>query len=183
MASFEVYGNKVLKLEGGYVNHPNDKGGPTKYGVILSTWKQYGYDKDGDGDIDVDDLKVITEKDAKGVAKKIFWDYFQADKIHNQSLAEIIVDWGYASCRVNAAKKVQVILGVKADGIPGKETLKAINQQNASHLFEKIKEARKEHIERIVQVDPTQQVFYKGWMNRINSFFFFPSTASGDWHF
>ncbi len=183
MANFDVYASKLLHLEGGYGNHAADKGGPTKYGVTLATWQQYGYDVDRDGKIDIEDIKKITEKDAKMIAKKIFWDYFKADQIHNQSLAEIIVDWGYASGRVNAAKKVQTILGVKTDGIPGSVTLKSINRPDSKSLFEKIKTARKAHIERIVEVDPTQQVFYKGWMNRINSFFFFPNTITGDWHF
>jgi lysozyme family protein len=45
MADFEGFAGKVLRLEGGFVDHPADKGGPTKYGVILSTWKQYGYER------------------------------------------------------------------------------------------------------------------------------------------
>jgi hypothetical protein len=36
MAKFENFAGKLLRLEGGYVNHALDKGGPTKYGVILS---------------------------------------------------------------------------------------------------------------------------------------------------
>jgi lysozyme family protein len=48
MAKFENFAGKLLRLEGGYVNHPLDKGGPTKYGVILSVWKEHGHDKDGD---------------------------------------------------------------------------------------------------------------------------------------
>ena len=34
-------------------------------------WRKQGYDKDGDGDIDVDDLKLITDEDAKGIFKKV----------------------------------------------------------------------------------------------------------------
>ena len=49
MAKFENFAGKLLRLEGGYVNHPLDRGGPTKYGVILSVWQEHGHDKDGDG--------------------------------------------------------------------------------------------------------------------------------------
>jgi lysozyme family protein len=172
MAEFEKLAGKLLHLEGGYVNHPNDKGGPTKYGVILATWKDYGYDKDKDGDIDVEDLKVITHDDAKQIAKKIFWDYFKADDIKNQSVAEFIVDWGYNSGRGTVARRLQRILGIEVDGTIGSQSLKAINNANQKKLFDALKQDRKEFIEFLVRRDPDQKVFYKGWMNRINSFFF-----------
>ena len=127
MAKFENFAGKLLRLEGGYVNHPLDKGGPTKYGVILSVWKEYGHDKDGDGDIDAEDIKKLSEEDAKWIAKKIFWDYFQADFILNESVAQFIVDWGYNSGRKTVAKIVQRVVNADVDGIVGVQTLTTIN--------------------------------------------------------
>lgn len=170
MANFEGFAGKVLRLEGGFVNHPADKGGPTKYGVILSTWKQYGYDKDHDGDIDAEDIKVLTEDDARYIAKKVFWDFFQADFILNQSIAEFIVDWGYNSGRVTVAKKLQKLLGVPADGLIGVQSLNAINCADQQNLFDTLKVSRRMYIDSIVETNPNQKVFYTGWINRINSF-------------
>jgi len=178
MAQFEIFAKRLLNLEGGYVKHPSDKGGPTKYGVILSTWKQYGYDKDRDGDIDEDDIKLLEVKDAKMIAKKIFWDYFNADHIKNQSIAELLVDWGYNSGRVTAAKKIQQVLQLPVDGLMGSVTLHSINKANQKQLFDLLKQARKTFIENIVKARPSQQVFYKGWMNRIDDFFFSPPESA-----
>ena len=63
MANINVLAPFILSWEGGYVNHPNDKGGATKYGVTLDQWKIAGYDKDGDGDIDYDDIKLLSVED------------------------------------------------------------------------------------------------------------------------
>lgn len=172
MASFEKFAGKLLNFEGGFVNHPSDRGGATKYGVILSTWKEYGYDKDHDGDVDVQDLKLINTDDAKQIAKKIFWDYFKADEIKNQSIAELISDWGYNSGRTTVAMRVQRLLKLPVDGLFGPLSIAAINKANQKELFESIKKDRKAFIAFLVKADPSQEVFYNGWMNRINKFFF-----------
>lgn len=174
MANFEKFAGKLLQLEGGYANHPLDKGGPTKYGVILATWKEHGHDKDGDGDIDADDIKLLTEDDARGIAKKIFWDFFQADKIVNQSLAEFIVDWGYNSGRGTIAKIVQKILGVNPDGAVGPKTLGALNTISGKNFFDTLKSQRKVFLKNIIRRDPEQIEFFEGWINRVNSFHFVP---------
>lgn len=172
MASFEKFAGKLLHLEGEFVNNPKDKGGPTKYGVILSTWKEYGHDKDGDGDIDVEDIKKLSEDDAKWIAKKIFWDYFNADFILNESVAEFIVDWGYNSGRKTVAKIVQRLVNVENDGIVGVQTLNAINCADQERLFNLLKIERKIFLNNIIKRKPDQIVFYDGWMNRVNSFRF-----------
>ncbi len=170
MAKFENFAGKLLRLEGGYVNHPLDRGGPTKYGVILSVWQEHGHDKDGDGDIDAEDIKKLSEGDAKYIAKKIFWDYFLADLILNQSLAEFIVDWGYNSGRKTVAKIVQRLTKVSVDGIVGPQTVTAINCADQELLFNALKIERKVFLNNIIKRRPDQIVFYDGWMNRVNSF-------------
>jgi lysozyme family protein len=170
MAKFENFAGKLLRLEGGYANHPLDRGGPTKYGVILSVWQEHGHDKDGDGDIDAEDIKKLSESDAKYIAKKIFWDYFLADLILNQSLAEFIVDWGYNSGRKTVAKIVQRIAKVTVDGIVGPQTVTAINCADQELLFNALKIERKVFLNNIIKRRPDQIVFYDGWMNRVNSF-------------
>jgi lysozyme family protein len=172
MAKFEVFAGKLLRLEGGYVNHPLDKGGPTKYGVILSVWQEHGHDKDGDGDIDAEDIKKLSEDDARYIAKKIFWDFFQADLILNESIAEFIVDWGYNSGRKTVAKIVQRLVKVAEDGIVGAKTLAAINGADQELLFNALKIERKVFLNNIIKRRPDQIVFYDGWMNRVNSFVF-----------
>ena len=152
------------------MNHPLDRGGPTKFGVFLSVWQEHGHDKDGDGDIDAEDIKKLSEGDAKYIAKKIFWDYFLADLILNQSLAEFVVDWGYNSGRKTVAKIVQRLVKVTVDGIVGPQTVTAINCADQELLFNALKIERKVFLNSIIKRKPDQIVFYDGWMNRVNSF-------------
>lgn len=157
-----------MSHEGGYVNDPFDRGGATNKGVTIATWRQVGYDKDGDGDIDVDDLKKITDTDAvERVMRPHYWNRWKADRITSQSVANIVVDWVWASGK-HGITKVQQLLGVKVDGIVGDKTLAALNAQPPRVLFDKIKAARVAFIEGIIAANPSQKRFRKGWLKRLN---------------
>ena len=158
----------ILKWEGGFVNDPDDLGGATNMGVTISTWKQVGYDKDGDGDIDVDDLHLLTREDVVNrVLKPHYWDRWKADDIKSQSVANILVDWVWAS-GAHGIKIPQRLLGVTVDGIVGPKTIAAVNARNPRELFDMIKIARFDFIEDICRKRPANNKFKRGWMNRIN---------------
>lgn len=167
MADPKILFSFIQRWEGGWANHKNDKGGKTNMGVTLSTWKSCGYDKDGDGDIDADDLRLINQDDVYQVFKKNYWDRWKGDNIHSQSLANILVDWVWAS-GVNGIKIPQRLLGISTDGIVGPVTLSTLNQVNARNFFIMLKNARTEFIDNICKRDSTQEIFRAGWMNRLN---------------
>ena len=169
MAKVELLTPKILKWEGGFVNDPLDAGGATNKGVTIATWRACGYDKDGDGDIDVEDMRLLTVADATMVLKKYYWDRWQADRIVNQSVADILVDWVWAS-GVHGIKIPQRILGVTVDGKVGNQTITAVNAAEPSELFKQIWLARKDFLNGIVQRNPSQKRFIKGWLNRLNDF-------------
>ena len=169
MAKVELLAPKILKWEGGFVNDPLDAGGATNKGVTIATWRACGYDKDGDGDIDVDDMRLLTVADATMVLKRYYWDRWQADRIENQSVADILVDWVWAS-GVHGIKIPQRILGVTIDGKVGNQTIAAVNAADPSTLFKQIWLARKDFLNGIVQRNPSQKRFIKGWLNRLNDF-------------
>lgn len=186
MANVNVLFPFILQCEGGFVNDPVDRGGATNKGVILATWKQVGYDKTGDGKIDVEDLKLITRDDVLNyVLKPHYWDRWQADAIKDQRVANILVDWVWASGSWGI-RIPQEILGVRADGIVGPKTLAAVNNSNPKQLFEKIYTARVKFIKDIVTssmityqrklgrratrrelLKHTQKRFEKGWLRRL----------------
>jgi Putative secretion activating protein len=169
MAKVELFAPHVLNLEGGFVDNKNDRGGATKFGVTLQTWRSMGYDKDGDGDIDVMDLKAITKEDAIGILSKHYWARWRADQIRNQSVANLLVDWTYNS-GAWGIKIPQRLMSLTVDGVVGPKTIATVNDANQKILHQRLIEARLQFVHDIVKNNPSQNEFLKGWENRIKSF-------------
>lgn len=167
MAKAELLKPFILKWEGGFVDDPLDRGGATNKGITIGTFRNF-YGKDAT----VEQLKHITDEQWLHIFKSGYWDKWKADDIENQSIADIVVDWAWASGTVTSIKQVQKILGVAVDGIVGNDTLTAINTEYQRSLFVKIHSRRIEFVENIVKRDPSQARFLKGWKNRINSLTF-----------
>lgn len=172
MAKCELLLPYLMRWEGGYVNDPHDRGGATNKGVTIATWRKVGYDINGDGNIDVVDLQELSDYDVlTRVLKPHYWDRWQADDIISQSVANILVDWVWGS-GAYGIKIPQRLLDVEIDGIVGPQTLAAVNAQEPRELFMRLKQERADFLHRIVDNDPTQKRFIRGWMNRLNDLTF-----------
>lgn len=154
----------ILKWEGGFVNDPLDRGGATNKGITLGTFRRF-YGKDAS----VEQLKAITDEQWLMIFKAGYWNPWLADYIANQSIANIVVDWAWASGTRTSIKQVQRILNTAVDGIVGPKTLAAINSANPRELFDRIRSARLTFVDDIVRRNPTQARFIRGWKNRINN--------------
>lgn len=167
MADYKILVPFLLKFEGGVVDDPADAGGFTNKGVTLKTYKAvFGQDKTKE------DLVNITDEEWGHIFKIYYWDKLKADHIDSQSVANIIVDWGFNAGVETVAKKVQAIVGAKVDGCIGNQTISLINLCDPRDLFDQIKESRIRFYKSIVERNPSQKKFLKGWLNRVEAISF-----------
>lgn len=157
----------ILQWEGGFVNDPLDVGGATNKGITIGTFTEYKRRK-GLKAPTVQDLKNISNEDWHEVFKGLYWDRWKADEIKNQAVANILVDWVWASGS-HGIKRPQRLLGVTADGVVGSKTIAALNDKDPAELFKMIKADRIKFIDEICEKRPANNRFKKGWLNRINA--------------
>lgn len=184
MASIDKLIPFILKWEGGFVNDPTDRGGATNKGVTLATYEAY-FKRKGYPRPTVEQLKNIPDAHWREIVKTMYWDKWHADDINSQKVANILVDWVWAS-GIHGIKKPQALLGVKADGIVGDKTLSAVNFADPEELFTAIYQERVKFINAIVArsvaayekkigrkatekelLKYTQKRFENGWLNRL----------------
>lgn len=151
----------------GYANDPDDSGGATMCGVTIATYRAYRKTQ-GYATTTVSDLKRMTYTDWRGVFRKLFWDKWKGDSIQSQALANILVDWVWASGTYGITIPQQ-ILGVTADSIVGQKTIAALNAANPQTLFNQLHQARINYVESIVRRNPRKGKFLNGWKRRINA--------------
>lgn len=157
----------ILRWEGGFVNDPDDLGGATNKGITIGSFITYRQ-KNGLKRPTVEDLRNISDLEWSDVFKTQYWDRWKADQIKSQSVANILVDWVWASGKYGI-EIPQKVVDVTVDGIVGSKTLEVVNKQDPKELFNAIKAERIYFIERIVKSRPANAKFRQGWLNRINA--------------
>ena len=162
----------ILRWEGGYIEHKDDRGGATHRGVTLETYSQY---REGRGLCKTTnlDLQMMTIGEWSYIFEILYWNRWLANKIRSQALANLLVDWVWMSGKWGIVLP-QKILGVKEDGIVGRRTLRALNEASEGAtaercLYEWMWETRRRFYHEIVRFNPTQSVFLVGWLNRLEA--------------
>ena len=154
----------------GFANDKDDDGGETMCGVTIATYKAYCRKK-GYPVPTVERLKNISYKDWLAILKTMFWDRWQADKIQNQSIANLLVDWTWTSGKYGIMWP-QSYLGVTADGIVGSKTLSALdatcNSKGSQAVFKGLTDKHLAYVDWMIARDPKKKKFRNGWLNRIN---------------
>lgn len=153
----------VIKSEGGYVNDPHDHGGETNLGVTKKAWAEYLGRDIADGE-----MKALTQADVHPFYKKQYWDKCHCDQLP-AGLDYAVFDFAVNAGPGRAAKFLQQAVGVVADGAIGPGTLAAVAKADPKHALDQFSAAKAVFYKGLVDRDPTQQKFYKGWMARVDS--------------
>lgn len=173
MSIFKETFEETLKLEGGYVLHhvEGDPGGMTYAGISRKAWPDWegwklidsGYSDSYEG------LKNLVA-DFYHVN---FWCKIRGDEINSVSLSSTFFDHAVNAGVSEATKIMQKLVDVRADGIVGPETLKAINEctrnrgslgVSARYGYERLR-----FYSSLVEEKPALAKFFRGWVNRVIS--------------
>ena len=147
----------VIVNEGGYVDNSQDPGGATNWGCTKAVWEKYvGHE------VTKDDIKALTKEDVKPLYKRNYWDAIHGDAIPS-GLDYCIFDCAINSGVGRAAKFIQEIVGVSADGAIGNNTVTAITKINSITLINEFSDKRQAFLESL----KTFPTFGKGWTKRV----------------
>lgn len=163
--SFDTALEQVLKNEGGYVDHPEDRGGKTNYGITQKTLSDFlGRDASDE------EIQNISMDTVRQIYRQNYWDRLKLSHIIDMRLAHILFDQAVNRGTRKVAEQIQKLVGVTVDGVIGPVTLKAINDRvSDSLIFDFIKQSQLSYIS-IVEQTPSQIVFLKGWIKRTHEY-------------
>ena len=178
MDNFEKSLSFILSNEGGYSNDPRDNGGETNLGITQSTLDR--------ARLEINDLpssvRNLTRAQAEEIYRVMYWEESKADMMPYPLCTlhfDAAVNHGVGgAARLlqrtinNYAAKAGIDVRVDVDGAVGPKTLSALCQcldlkGNVSLICEIYCNEREKYYRSIVENNPSQKVFWNGWMNRL----------------
>jgi lysozyme family protein len=155
--------------EGGYVDHPSDRGGPTCWGITGAVARAYGY---------TGDMQNLPLHVARGIYATRYWHQPSFDQVNDVSglLAEELLDTGVNMGTGVAARFLQRALNVlgpynlTADGAIGPMTLHALKEflkrrgaDGEKVLFAMLNAQQSVRYIELAEKDRSQMDFEYGW--------------------
>lgn len=148
----------VLIHEGGYVNHPADPGGETNKGItkrVYDGWRaRLGQP--------LRSVREITDGEVAAIYKAQYWNVARCDALP-AGLDYAVFDFAVNSGPGRAAKFLQRIVGVTADGQIGEITLAAVRVRDPKKVAAALCDARLAWLKTL----RTWGAFGKGWGRRV----------------
>ena len=149
MDKFDEFIERVLSHEGGYVNHPSDPGGETKWGITKRSYPHLN-------------IGALTRDEAKAIYRKDFWERVQGPKLPPEFAFQALdaaVNHGIG----NAVRWMQRAVGVADDGIIGPITLARIDMYSPADLVLLFNAERLDFYTKL----NTWSTFGRGWTRRV----------------
>ena len=160
---FEQAFARILVLEGGDSDHPNDKGGKTRFGISSSS----------NPNVDIDNLTI---HDAKEIYYNEYWSRYGLYKLASKprvavKVMEMSVVAGPRRGIMLLQRALRACSGKKLaeDGILGTETENAFFSTNEECLLVGLRSEMAGYFRTIVEMNKDQQVFREGWLSRAYS--------------
>jgi lysozyme family protein len=152
----------ILVFEGGLSNHPADKGGMTNKGIIQKVYDKYRVDK-GQSQQSVE---KITDAEVADIYRTGYWVPSKCDQM-GEKLSVAVFDTSVNAGCGRSIKTLQQAIGAQVDGVIGFETIEKLKNYDQSKLANDYMTKREDFYRAIVRKDPSQQVFLKGWLRRV----------------
>ncbi|MEP3477061.1 MAG: TIGR02594 family protein [Hyphomicrobiales bacterium] len=162
---FQIALAHVLKVEGGWSNHKDDKGGPTYKGITLNTYQRAK--KDGvlpqyNGN-EIEALRKLTHNQVSLIYETYYWkkagcQYFSLP------IAIALFDASVNHGPIKAIKLLQSSIGAEVDGEVGPETISFANKEALQNTLNNYISVRRTHYKQLKQFN----IFGKGWLNRLS---------------
>ena len=150
-SEFDSAFEALIGHEGGHVDHPDDPGGETKYGISKRSYPEVN-------------IAGLTLDDAKAISRRDYWDRVRADELPSE-LRFLLFDAAVNAGVAQSIKWLQRAVGVRDDGVIGPITLAAIADSNPHQISSNFLGQRLKHMTDLRHWDQ----FGRGWARRIAS--------------
>jgi lysozyme family protein len=190
MASFKEAFAETSAIEGGYVDHPDDRGGETYRGIARlfhPTWSGWTRIDAARDDPDFPAVLADDETLARMVAdfyKQNFWNRLRGNQIPDQAVAMELFDTAVNMGIGRAVRFLQEALNmlnrngqsydeIGVDGLLGKVTLETLKEllasdRGAGNLLALMNLLQGMHFVDVVRAVNTQRAFVRGWLRRVD---------------